>query len=221
VYSSLQKTLQKVRRKGVPATLYLATRAALRIFWARDQVLVFSSRLSIADGQAPVWNSGDLSIRRGHLGDIGDLVADSFDDWNEETFQSIRQQFRQGDLLYVLESRDHQIVHTAWVRTRDEITAREVGDSLRVKLPAEADIIYDCWTHRDYRGQGIHAKTLKHLAAIAHSGARDAWTYRVAENPASKHEIEAGGFRFELKLTRTQLLHLLVRGKIEPESPAC
>ena len=59
-YFSVQKSLRKVRRKSVPAILYLAIRAGMRTFWARDEVLVFSSRLNTAERQCScleLWRS--------------------------------------------------------------------------------------------------------------------------------------------------------------------
>ncbi len=114
--------------------------------------------------------------------------------------------FRSGkNRGYVLLGADGIAQHFAWVAPYEGFTMAELKEVLRAPFPASV-MIFDCWTPRELRGQGLYARMIGQLAARFSTEGEDVWIFSAAANPASIAGIEKAGFQMQSSLSRRKIL---------------
>jgi CelD/BcsL family acetyltransferase involved in cellulose biosynthesis len=204
------------RRHGLTKLLLKGCRMALRrTIYARDEVVIYHrNRVPTAVAtQVP-----DLRLQEGSLSALAEVAIDHPDFFDVRRLRNARMQLKGGDRL-ILARRGEQLVHVAWLGTRQEIVAAsEVGREARFELPSVGTVIYDCWTPPGLRGQGIYQSVLQRVAEEAQG--EDLWIYCHVRNHASRRGIIAAGFSAVHRLGRTRWLGLWSRGHETPERSA-
>lgn len=114
--------------------------------------------------------------------------------------------FRSGkNRGYVVLGADGVAQHFAWVAPYEGFAMAELKEVLRA--PSLASImIFDCWTPRELRGQGLYGRMIGQLAALLSAEGKDVWIFSAAANPASLAGIEKAGFQMQLSLSRRKVL---------------
>ncbi len=96
-------------------------------------------------------------------------------------------------------------LHFAWVAAYEGFRMAELREVLRAPSPASV-MIFDCWTPRILRGQGLYGRTIRELAARLSAEDKDIWIFSAAANAASVAGIEKAGFQIQATLLKRRIL---------------
>jgi hypothetical protein len=177
-----------------------------QLVFSRVEVLVFEYVTRIQ-----VNHSIGIDIREGKLSELAcldELLA-------AETLNNARERLRIGDKLFTA-WKNGKCVHTAWTRTRSQITATsEVGEHCCINLDHPAVIIYDCWTPPNMRGMGIYPTVISWIAALDKETDKRHFIYCRTDNPQSVRGIANAGFQLRYRMQRTRLLGYLTFSRVE------
>ena len=109
-------------------------------------------------------------------------------------------------------------VHVCWSDQFDGFFMAELGIRLKADS-SSADMIFDCWTPHEFRGQGFYAKAVARLAqALAREG-RDPWIFSAASNVASIRGIDQARFERRYSLVRYRILGWQRISRVETAVP--
>ncbi len=111
-----------------------------------------------------------------------------------------------GESAYTI-SIDNRLAHSGWlVRNQTESHVTEVQQ--KMTLPPGSVVLYDFYTHPDFRGRGLYRAMIKHMLCEAFSDptAQHAYISVLAENLPSRHVIESIGFQYQGSLHRARRL---------------
>lgn len=147
----------------------------------------------------------DPEIHRQQYQDL--MLYRGGDPWTDrqELLSRAIKRFTAGSQVYTV-VRDERLVHYGWTipggRTHQLSTVDVSFDS-----PADSAILYDFFTHPDYRGQGLYSRALRQaLRDLADSGVKTALVGVLEGNEASRRGIEGAGFTFLRSFRKTRVL---------------
>lgn len=106
---------------------------------------------------------------------------------------------------YALTGADGVAQHVLWVAAYEEVGMAELGEVLRAPS-ASSVMIFDCWTPRELRGQGIYTRAIGWLAGSLCRKGKDVWTFGSKHNTAAVAGIEEAGFQRKASLCRRKVL---------------
>ncbi len=113
--------------------------------------------------------------------------------------------FRLSDGGYALLGADGVARHFAWVAPYEGFAMAELNEVLHA--PSENSVmIFDCWTPRELRGQGLYGYMISQLARMLTAAGKDVWIFSAATNRASVAGIEKSGFQVRASLVRRRVL---------------
>ena len=186
---------ESLAQDGMLATIGKLVRRCRRMVHVRDEALVFARKRSTEQRPPP-----DFELGPGKLSDLTPLASTHPDFWHPRKLQGARQRLQSGDKLFIARRAD-QILHVAWLATREQIACTsEVGPEPVITLPQPVSVIYDCWTPPDHRGQGIYQAVLHALVAHAPASVEETWIWCARSNGASAKAITRAGFILRARL---------------------
>jgi hypothetical protein len=106
---------------------------------------------------------------------------------------------------FALLAEDGIAQHFAWAAPYEGFAMAELGEILHAPSPASV-MIYDCWTARELRGQGLYGHAIEQLAARLSAEGKDAWIFGAATNAASLAGIKKAGFQARFALVKRKVL---------------
>jgi hypothetical protein len=109
-------------------------------------------------------------------------------------------------------------VHLCWVERFDGFSISELATRLKSEVP-NADLIFDCWTPRVFRGRGYYAQAIARVAGLLVSEGREPWIFSAATNRASVQGIDRSGFERRYSLVRQATLGTRTVSKIDFVAP--
>lgn len=200
VRPSLRRLRAMQQRRGTLGSLGEAARRVACLVHARDEILVFSaSRLR----ETPAGEG--LRLCAGRLSELAGLAARFPEEFTAERLRVARERLKAGDRL-IFTRRNDDIVHVAWLGTREELSAdQELGPKPRLSTGEPATLIFDCWTPPDQRDRGIYPWSLAAIASTMSAAGRPVFVYCLTSNTASKHGIEKVGFSLCGSMGRTRI----------------
>lgn len=95
--------------------------------------------------------------------------------------------------------------HFAWVAPYEGFAIAELREILRAPVEGSV-IIFDCWTPREFRRQGLYTRAIRDLAWLLTAEGKDVWIFSAATNLASVAGIERAGFQMQLSISRRRIL---------------
>jgi hypothetical protein len=109
------------------------------------------------------------------------------------------------DRGFALVGTDGVAQHCAWVHSYDGFAIEELKEVLRA--PTEASvIIFDSWTPRAFRGQGLYTRSIRELGRLLSVEGKDVWIFSAASNSAAIAGIDRAGFQMQLSLSKFRML---------------
>ena len=191
----------RVAENGWANTLAWAGRRLQRSIASADEVLLFQ------------WCKGaDDSVERAGLvpttWEILAAAAMRYSEDHETMDYLLRsaERFRGNQNRgFALLGADGVAQHLAWVAPYEGFAMSELGEVLRAPSAASV-MIFDCWTPRELRGQGLYARAIRQLAGLLSAEGKDVWIFSAAGNPASVAGIEKAGFKMGTSLFRRKVL---------------
>ena len=106
---------------------------------------------------------------------------------------------------YALLGTDGVAQHFAWASPYEGFAMDELKEVLHAPSPGSV-MIFDCWTPRALRGQGLYAQAISRFAALLSAEGKDVWIFSAAANPASVAGITQAGFQRQASHSRRKVL---------------
>ena len=111
-----------------------------------------------------------------------------------------------GESAYTI-SIDNRLAHSGWL-VRNQVESHVTEVQQQMTLPSGSVVLYDFYTHPDFRGRGLYRAMIKHMVCEAFSDATSQHAYIsvLADNLQSRHVIESIGFQYQGSLYRERRL---------------
>jgi len=142
----------------------------------------------------------DSRFQRNNLADL--LAFESYDRWQTRDIflSNALARLEGGETAFTCRV-DSRLAHCGWlVRNQAQAEFSEVDQTLA--LPGGSAVIYDFFTHPDYRGRGLYRAGIANMLAAAceDPGTRFVYICVLADNAPSRHVIESMGFQYRRSL---------------------
>lgn len=201
VQSGILRGRQRVRENGRLRTLTWVGKRLGKLLVSQDEVRLYqwqNGTRNHENGPGPVplhWETlAHAALRYSEDRETLDYLLRSA--------QRFRSRLHSG---YSLLGPDGVAQHFAWVAPYEGFAMAELGETLHAPTPASV-MIFDCWTPRELRGQGLYGRTIGPLAARLSAEGKDVWIFSAAANPASVAGIEKAGFEMRFSLLKRKVL---------------
>ncbi|MBI3475472.1 MAG: GNAT family N-acetyltransferase [Acidobacteria bacterium] len=201
----LEKAIRNIRKRvaedGWASVLGWAGQRLQRSFASDDEVLFFQ------------WGNGaDDPAKRGGLvpitWEILSAAAMQYSEDQETLDYLLRSatRFRANQSRgYALLAADGVVQHFAWAGPYEGFAMAELGETLRAPSTTSV-MIFDCWTPRALRGQGLYARAITQLAGLLSAEGKDVWIFSAAANQGSMAGIQKAGFQRQASHFRRKIL---------------
>ena len=145
-------------------------------------------------GEILIYSSSDWSFSSVDAREITDI---------EYNLSHAKERLKNGDKLFIVTEND-ELAHYSWVKF-DEMDITEA--SKKIKLKEGEACIYDCYTNKKFRGQGLYPSMLKYLKGyFKEKGFNKVYIYVEANNIPSIKGIEKAGFKKEDSIKYLRIL---------------
>jgi CelD/BcsL family acetyltransferase involved in cellulose biosynthesis len=218
---SLQKFAEALRKawhsfrnrlssEGVVRTFGWACKRVLSLVGSSDEVLFFeftNSRTHANSHNAQLQTQ--VNVAQLHLLDLRRLADAAMEyEQDDDTLQYLlraAQRLRKNEAQgYVLVNEKGTPVHFAWVSPFDGFYCSELDNTLQG--PADAELVFDCWTPVAVRGHGYYKKTIELIADEIESKGRKLWIFSSERNSLFVKGLTEAGLELRYSLLRYRLL---------------
>ncbi|MGB7542695.1 MAG: GNAT family N-acetyltransferase, partial [Burkholderiales bacterium] len=200
------KTLLIRLRKATPRKLLNRIK---RIFY--EDVVYLQYTIECKSEPAEVVRDSEIFAQR--YEDL--LLYEECNPWldRRQLLSAALKRFSSGETLYSA-SRDGKLLHYGWVAPGGQSHFLQ-GVNATFKSPSDSAVLYDFFTHPEYRRQGLYQRNLRQiLRDLGGAGVRKAFIGVLEGNEGSRRAIENVGFALYRSFRRRRILWIESREEL-------
>jgi CelD/BcsL family acetyltransferase involved in cellulose biosynthesis/GNAT superfamily N-acetyltransferase len=199
VPSDVQAILASVRSNGPVATTRSIARRVRRMAGETTELRVYDLPLPSDPGRLP-----DDPIRRDSIGDLLAFAPAHGTQDVKGFFATALERLEKGQHPYTRVEHD-RLIHWGWIAEHQkESFLDEVEQSF--VLPPATGVLFDFYTHPDFRRRGYYERTLRKMIGDANrTDLTQLYIFVEANNRASRSVIEKIGFRYRFSFWKRRI----------------
>ncbi len=185
----------RVNEAGFGEIARLSVRTLTRYLASVDEVLLFE-----AEGHKTESTLQLAPLTRKHLVEASILNA-SDPQTLDYLMRCAKRMLRQSASGFVLQDESEKPVHFLWTTSYNGFSLSEIDYALDPQ-PADAVMIFDCWTPAANRARSYYATAIRQAAAQLQRAGKTAWIFSGGTNVSSLRGIRKAGFAYRFSLVR-------------------